>query len=296
MSVSSPPSPALREPREPAQSRLPLAAEALGYLGAAVALVAGLIAARQLWPRVPAVAELAFAGTGAVALLAAGLAIRADRQPALARLRSAVWLASAVSAACFAGLLTGPQFWDLGRVGAPLVTEAAVAAYAAALWWRTRSALSHVAAFAAVAALTGTAIALPWPGGPQWGPGAGIWAMALLWGIAAHRGRLAPQAAGYAVAAVGLLAGAQLAIDAAAGQVLAVGTVAGLLAAGVAARRVLLLGLGALGAAVLIPQVAVRYLPGAGGAAAAVCAVGLVMLGAAIWLSRHRRRPARNMP
>jgi len=193
MIASSPP-PALREP--PAPSRLPLIAEALGYLGATMALVAGLIAVRQLWPRIPATAELALAAAAAVALLAAGLVIRAGRDPALARLRDAVWLASAVSLALFAWLLTGRQFWNLGGVGAPLVAEAAVAAYTLALWWRTRSALSQVAAFAAVAVLTGTAIALPWPGGPEWGPGAGIWAVALAWGIAAHRGRLAPPAAG----------------------------------------------------------------------------------------------------
>src|SRR5689334_1343277 len=163
MIASSSPPPALRE--SPAPSRLPLVAEALGYLGATVALVAGLIAVRQLWPRIPATAELALAGTAAVALLAAGLIIRADRDPALARLRAAVWLASAVSLALFAWLLTGRQFWNMGRVSAPLVTEAAVAAYTLALWWRTRSALSQVAAFAAVAVLTWTAIALPWPGG-----------------------------------------------------------------------------------------------------------------------------------
>lgn len=291
MFATSPP--ALRE--SPAPSRRPLIAEALGYLGATMALVAGLIAVRQLWPRIPAAAELALAGTTAVALAAAGLVIRADSDPALARLRDAAWLASAGSVTCFAGLLTGHQFWNLGGVSAPLVTEAAAVACTIAVWWRTRSALSHVAVFAAVAVLTWTGIALPWQGGPEWGPGAGIWAVALLWGIAAHRGRLAPRTAGYAVAALGLLAGAQLALDAAVGQVLAITTVAGLLAAGVGARRVVLLGLGALGAAALIPQVAASYLPGAVAAAAAVCAVGLVLLGAAIWLG-GRRRPGQNAP
>lgn len=283
-------------PRESAAPpRLPLVAEALGYLGATMALVAGLIAVRQLWPLIPAGAELALAGTAEVALLAAGLVIRADRDPALARLRDAVWLVSAASLACFAGLLTGRQFWNLGGVSAPLVTEAAVAAYAVALWWRTRSALLHVTAFATVAALAGTSIALPWPAGPRWGAGAGIWAVALLWGVAAHRDRVAPRTAGYVVAAIGLLVGAQLALDAAVGQMLAAGTVAGLLAAGVAARRVILLGFGALGGVILIPEVAASYLPGAASAAAVACAVGLLLLGAAIWLGR-RRRPARNLP
>jgi hypothetical protein len=285
--VSVPGEPALAGP---APSRQPLAAEALGYLGAVMALIAGVIAIRQLWPAVPAVAELAFAAAAATGLLLAGLVIRADRHPALARLRSVVWLASSVALADVMRLATGPQFWDLGRTGAPLIAEAVVAAYAVALWWRSSSAVSQVAAFTAVLALTGTAITLPWPGAPEWAPGAGIWAVALLWGVAAHRGLLAPQGTGYAVAAAGLLIGAQLAIDAGAGQVLAVVTVAGLLAAGVAARREILLALGALGAAVLLPQVAILYLPGGATPAVAVCAAGLAMLGAAIWLGRRRRQ------
>jgi hypothetical protein len=77
-------------------------------------------------------------------------------------------------------------------------------------------------------------------------------------------------------------------MDLPAGQALAVMTVAGLLAAGVALRRVLLLGLGAFGAIAILPQVAIRYLPGGAGAAAAVFAVGLVMFGVALWLARAR--------
>jgi hypothetical protein len=74
----------------------------------------------------------------------------------------------------------------------------------------------------------------------------------------------------------------------AAGQALAITTVAGLLAAGVALRRLLLVGLGTVGAIAILPQVLSRYLPAGVGAAAAVFAVGLVMLDVALWLARSR--------
>jgi hypothetical protein len=269
--------------------RLPMVVEALGYLGAVVAVVAGFTAVRQLWPAIPAGAELAFAGTAAAALLLAGIMLRAHDHPAFGRLRSALWLASAVSFAGFAGLITGPGFLPLGPASRLLVTEAAVTAYALVLWWRSRVTLQHLAVFAGTAALGGTGLAQAWPG-PAWRPGLGLWVLSLLWGIAVHRGFLAPRTAGYAAAGIGLLAGAQLAMDLPAGQALAVATVAGLLAAGVALRRVLLLGLGAVGAIVILPQAATRYVPGGAGAAASVFAVGLVMLGVALWLAKARTK------
>ncbi len=272
------------------QHRLPLVVEALGYLGAVLAVVAGLIALRQWWPAVSPGTGLAFAGVAAAALLLAGIKLRVHDHPAFGRLRSVLWLASAASFAAFAGLITGPWFWNLDPASRPLVAEAAATAYAALLWWRSRVTLQHIAMFAGTAALTGTAIAQIWPGSLPWRPGLGLWVLSLLWGVAVHRGYLVPRTAGYVAAGIGLLVGAQLTMDLPAGQVLAVVTVAGLLAAGVALRRVPLLGLGALGAIAIVPQVATRYLPNGAGAATAVFAVGLVLLCVALWLARARTK------
>ena len=102
-----------------------------------------------------------------------------------------------------------------------------------------------------------------------------------------NRGILNPPTAGYAAAGIGLLVGAQLTMDLAAGQVLAVVTVAGLITAGIMLHRLLLLGLGAAGALVLLPQTADRYLAGGAWAATAVFLTGLVLLGIALWLARR---------
>ena len=267
--------------------RRPLVVEGLGYLGAVLAVVAGFVALRQLWPGFPPSAGLAFAATAAVVLLLAGFGLRTDGHPAFGRLRSAVWLASAASLAAAVGLATSPDFGNLSSISSLLVTEAAFTAYAAVLWWRSRATLQHLAAFAGAATLTGTAIAQAWSGPSHWLPGLGVWVLSLVWGIAVNRGYLAPATAGYAAAGIGLLVGAQLTMDLAAGQVLAVLTVAGFIAAGVMLRRLLLLGLGAVGALWLLPQTAGRYLAGGAWAATAVFLVGLVLLGIALWLARR---------
>lgn len=274
--------------RQAKAHRLPLVVEALGYVGAGLAVVAGIIAVRQLWPTITAGAALTFAGVTAAVLLRAGLVLRTDANPPLERLRSVMWLASTAGFAAFAGLLVGPGFWDVGPGARALVAEAAVTVYAVLLWWRSRATLQHLAAFVATAALTATSIEKAWSGSQPWGLGLGVWVLSLLWAGAVHRGYLPPPTAGFAAAGIGLLVGAQLTLERAAGQVLAVMTVVGLLAAGVAARRMLLVGLGAIGAVVVLPQVISRHLHTGAGTAAAVFFAGLVMLGVALWLARAR--------
>ena len=268
--------------------RLPLIVEALGYVGAVFAVVAGLIAVRQLWPTITAGSVLAFAGVTAAVLLLVGGVLRIDANPPFERLRSVMWLASTAGFAVFAGLLVGTGFWNVGPGVRALVAEAGVTVYAVLLWWRSRATLQHLAAFVATAALAATGIDKAWSGSQPWGLGLGVWVLSLLWAGAVHRGYLSPPTAGYVAAGIGLLVGAQLTMDRTAGRVLAAMTVAGLLAAGVAARRLLLVGLGAVGAVVVLPQLMSRYLHTGAGAAVAVFAVGLFMLGVALWLARSR--------
>jgi len=275
-------------PHGPGQRR-GLVVEALGYLGGTLAIVAGFIAVSLLWPKIPTSAELAFAAGGAAALLGAGAAIRAVDDPPLGRLRSVLWLLSVASLAAFAGVLAA-QVWDFRWLATAVTTAAAATAYAAALWWRGRASLQHLAAFASAAVLVGTGISLAWPGLRAWGPGLGVWGLSALWAIAAYRGYLRPREAGLLGGVIGLLTGAQLTMEIAAGQVLALATVAGVLAAGVVLRRVTLLVLGAIGVILTVPETAARYLPENVGAPLAIFITGLILLGVALRLARTRRR------
>ena len=177
--------------RGPGQRR-GLVVEALGYLGGALAVVAGFIAVDQLWPRIPTSAELAFAAGGTVALLGAGAAIRMDNNPPLRRLRSVLWLMSTASLAAFMGVLAA-QVWDLRGISVGVAMAAASTAYATALWWRTRAPLQHLAMFASAAVLVGTGIAQAGPGLRDWAPGLGVWGLSALWAAAVYRGYLVPR-------------------------------------------------------------------------------------------------------
>ena len=274
----------------PAARRAPLAAEALGYIGGALAIVAGFSVVPMLWPGIPTGAELALAAVAATAFWAAGAVLRTDGEPAFRRLRAVLWLLSTASLAAFVGVVAA-QLWDLGATTAGLVTAAVVTVYAVLLWWRTRAVLQHLAMFAGTAVVAGTGIASLAPGSGAWGPGLAVWAVSVLWGTASHRGYLVPVTAGYVAAGIGLLTGAQMTMQTAAGHGLALATVAGLLAAGVVLRRVLLLGLGAVGIVVMVPQTATRYLPTSAAAPLAVFVVGLSLLGLALWLAKSRKRP-----
>lgn len=80
-------------------SRTPLAVEALGYLGGALAIVAGLVAVRQFWPDTTAADELGLAGAAAAALAVGGAVTPAGRNPAFGRLRSVLWVLSVIALA-----------------------------------------------------------------------------------------------------------------------------------------------------------------------------------------------------
>jgi Predicted membrane protein (DUF2157) len=270
--------------------RLPLVAEVLGYLGAVLAATAIAVALRHVWTHVPPAAWLTLASVLAVAFLIAGALIRPDGEPAFARLRSVLWLLATAGAAGFVAVLT-TKFLHLGNSSVAVSVAGMWLICAIPLWWRTRSAVQQVAAFGGAIALVETGLDRFDPHAGTLTYGLALWALAAVWGAATARGYLLPRVTGLVISGVGALTGALIAMtsDNAAGQVLALLTVAGLLTAGVVARRVLLIGIGATGTLYVIPAVAARYLPGSLAAPLAVAMVGLVLLGVAMWLARHRR-------
>lgn len=276
-----------RQPAPGAAHRTPLAVEALGYTGGVLAIAAGFLAVRDLWPGVPPAAQLAFAGAAAVALGLGGAVLRDRREPALSRLCGVLWLLSAASLAGFAAILTAEILHVAGEPAA-FTAAAAAACYATALYLLRPRVLQHLALFASVAVMTGTGVSWAGPGLRVWGPGLGVWVLSALWWLAVSRGRLRPRPAGDIAAALGLLVGSQLTMEVAAGHVLAIATVAALLIAGVVTRRVWLVALGAAGVLLVVPQTAVRYLPASAGAPLAVFVVGLALVAVALWLARHR--------
>lgn len=270
--------------------RAPLVVEALGYLGGAMAIIAGFIAVAQLWPDIPPGAQAAFAAAGTVLLGIVGTAMRTGGDPAFARLRSVLWLMSAACLAACTAVLAA-RVWHVSGTSTVLLAAAVATGYAVVLWRRTEAPLQHLALFAGAAVTIGAGIARVADDGRMWGPGLGVWILSVLWGAAAHRGHLRPRTAGYLAAAAGVLVGAQLTMDVAAGHLLAIATVVALLASGVALQKVWLLAIGAIGVIQVVPQTATRYLPDSLAAPLAILAVGIVLLGAALWLAKQAKPP-----
>jgi Predicted membrane protein (DUF2157) len=274
------------EPRR----RMPLVAEVLGYLGAVLAATAIAVALRQVWTHVPPAAWLALAAVLAVGFLIAGALIRPGNEPAFGRLRSVLWLLATAGAAGFTAVLM-TKFLHLADSSVAVLVAAAWLICAIPLWWVTRSAIQQVAAFGGAIALIETGLDKFDPHAGTLSYGLALWVLAAAWGVATARGMLLPRITGLVISGVGALSGALFAMssDNAAGQVLGLLTVAGLLTAGVVARRVLLIGIGAAGTLYVIPAVASRYLPGSLAAPLAVAVVGLVLFAVAMWLTRQRR-------
>ncbi|HEX7996335.1 MAG TPA: DUF2157 domain-containing protein [Streptosporangiaceae bacterium] len=280
----------LARARAQPQRRVPLVAEVLGYLGAVLAATAIAVAMNQVWAHVPPAAWLAFTAALTLGLLIAGALVRTGDEPAFSRLRNVLWLLATASAAGFIGVLTA-RFLHLTYGSVALSTAAAWLICAVPLWWRTRSAVQQVATFGGAIALAETGLDKIDLHAEILGYGIALWALAVGWGVATALGYLVPRITGLVLSGAGALTGAVIAqsTDQVIGQVLALLTVAGLLTAGVAARRVLLIGIGAAGTLYVIPAVATRYLPGSLAAPLAVAVVGLVLFATAMWLARHRR-------
>ncbi|HEY7429339.1 MAG TPA: hypothetical protein VH641_01260 [Streptosporangiaceae bacterium] len=275
-----------------AGSRTPLAVEALGYLGGALAIIAGIVAVQQLQLDITAAGELGFAGVTAAALAAGGAVTPAGREPAFARLRSVLWVLAVIAVAAFTGVLCD-QILHLPGDGTATVTGAVSTCCAAVLWRQSKTAPLHLTLFCAAAVTVGSAVAWADAGLRSWGPGLAIWALSGLWAVAVERGVLIPAWAGNLAAGAGLLLGAELTMEIGAGHVLAIATVLALLAAGVAARRGWLLIFGVIGVIQVTPQTVGRYLPSSAATPLVLLAAGLVLLAAALWVARRHRRRGR---
>lgn len=269
------------------RSQGPSAVEVLGYVGALLALIAAVLAVSQLWPDITVGAEMAFAAAACVLLLVAGLAVRVEADPALQRLRSALWFGSAVGLVAFAGLWAGDTAWQ--SVSVVLLVAAVSSAAFTALWFATRAVAPLLAMFAAGSLLVGAAASRLDTSLVPWTAGIAVWCFSVLWAAGTRTGVLVPRAAAELAAPVGMLVGALLTMSTVGGPPFGIATVAVILTAGVRLDRMALVGVGAIGILAVVPETMTRYLPDSAAAPLAVFVVGLTLVTLAIWLARRRR-------
>jgi hypothetical protein len=271
-------------PPEPSK-RLPLIAEALGYLGGALALIALFILAEQFWADLEVWGRLTLLGVVTLALLIAGWSIRAASHEAVDRLGGFLWAMAVIGAGVWFGLLAVEQFDTAEQTGF-LIGSLGALAISTSLWWLRRKSLQHIVLFASLIAVSMATVA-QFDHAPDELYGLGLWGLGVIWLFLTWGGVLAPRRTAYAVGAVAALFGPQILIGDR-GWPLLLGTVvaAALLAASVSQRELVLLGLGAAGIFLFVPQLVFHYFADSLGAPVALLLSGALLVGGAIALAR----------
>ena len=276
------------EETAPAERGSSMAATALGYLGASVALVGGVVAASREWSAMATGSRLALALGATLLLLAAGFLARRRDHPALRSLDGFLWFLSTAEAAFTAGLVAHDVL-DLETRSITFFAGGAAAAWGAPLWRLRRSAIQETAVFAGLGVFV-EALLAHLPGPPDELHGLPLWGLGAVWAILAW-GRVLSRRSSLALASVALLFGAQLLSVGwrGAGLALGIGTGVALLAASVALRSTVLLAFGAAGVLLFLPQIVFEYLGDTLGAPLALLVCGVAILGGAFAAARLKR-------
>lgn len=278
-----------RAPGRERSSRVPMIAEALGYLGAALAAVGIVLVVANSWDRLAVGLQIGITAGASAALTALGAATARDRDPALVRMQAVVWAAaSAAAGACAATVATNGFDVEDGTVVA-LAVASVVGLHSAALWRNRLQPLQQVVALVALLVAVGAAVAAVetasgWWGGAVWGTSVALIGLGL-----SDRGSLPPLTA--AIGALGSVVGAiAVASGVAGGDLFLVATALVLAAAALVPLpvpkldRALLGTIGAIASVMSVPGAIAWYAQDAGVATGAVvwtAGAGLVSLGLA---------------
>lgn len=276
----------LRDTRTRA-SRLPVT-EAVGYLGALLALSGAVTLVLQYWREVPTAGRLGLlAAVGAVTWVV-GARIGAASAGALIRLRAALWFTSSAAVAAFAGQAAA----DVAHAGeaAVLLSAGVAAAVHGGLLWRLRDRpAQHLACLAGVLMAAGGAAGLA---GGEGQVGLAVVSAGAVWVAAGWFALLPPPVIAMAAGGVAVLAGAGITAgdwsDAAPLLGLAASVV--LLAGGVATDRTPLTIVGLAGGFGYLPWTIGHFFADSLGAPLAILLCGIALLGITLVVLRRPTR------
>lgn len=143
-----------RPPTPTSARRIPVVAEALGYIGGILGTVGLVLLVARSWDDLATAARLGLAGAAAAALVLAGWMVHEAADPALARLRWTLWLASTVATGLFAVVLADQALGLEPDERVALTTAMAVALESAVLWWNRPRPVQHVTMLGGLAVAT----------------------------------------------------------------------------------------------------------------------------------------------
>jgi hypothetical protein len=270
------------------ERRVPLIAEVLGYLGGSLALIAAFILAGEFWPDLEAWARLLLVGAGTLAFLAAGWFIKDADNEAIHRLSSFSWALGTVGVAFFFGLLANDVLGTKEETTALIASASGLAIGYVLYRLSPRSLQLILLGGAAVATPLALLAHLNQP--PQEFYGLAVWAIGVAWAVLAWGNHLQPQITAYALGSFAALLGPQVMrfSDNAWPMLLGLATAGALLAFSVGLRNTMLLGFGAAGIFIFVPQIIFEYFGDTIGVPLALFLTGVVLLGAALLVARLR--------
>ncbi|HUP73961.1 MAG TPA: DUF2157 domain-containing protein [Acidimicrobiales bacterium] len=280
------------------QSRIPMAAEAVGYVGSALVITAIALLIGRRWDDIAVGSRIAVLAVPAMAAAAIGWWVGSKPDPAFARTGSVLWVLSAVA---LAGAMT-VVFVDAMYDGDPpehgglLFVGGFVAVWAGIEYALRRLPLQQLTLFGALlVTVLGVVNALE--AGRERGFstiawGLAVWAFGVAWTALGATGRLEPSDVARLVGLATVLFGSQLIrVDAEVfGLWMGLASAALLVAVGVWRTDLLVLLGGAVGLFQWSPQLAIFYLADALGTEVTLLLVGVLLLAVAFTFTRLYRR------
>lgn len=265
-----------------------LLAEALGYVGGVIILVAAVLLATEFWDDLGTAGRLAVVGAAAATMFVAGIALPERAGDPGRRLRAVLWAGATGAFAGFAGLFTSDVL-DLSENDVALTTAAVTAAAALTLWWLRPTILQHLVVVLALAATASATVARI--SDADYLPGAGAWAVGVAWFLLASGGRLRPRRFALGVGATIAVLGALMTLPTDVGIVLTLATAAAVVAVAVVMTDLVLLAVGAVGLLFALPITVQTWFGGTFAAPIALLGAGLVLVVAALWIAQRKHRP-----
>ena len=265
-------------------------AEGLGYVGAALAVGAGVLIAQNAWEDLSTAGRLTLIAVLAVAMFGAGWALRSREVPALQRLTDVMWFGATTAAGAFGGLF-GSDVVGLVDQEIGVAVGLTVAVVGGALWALRQRSLELIALALGITITVMSATTLVTGGDVSplvFGPILWVIGASLL--AAGRFERIAPASTAKVVGALGIAFGSQ--VISAEGDILgaafAAVTAGAVMVYAVKERDDIMLAIGGIMVLLFVPQLIFAVFGDSLGAPVALFLTGTALVVIAITITKAR--------
>lgn len=272
----------------PPVPRRTVVAEAIGYVGAALALGAIALLVGEFWDRFTDPARLVLVLVLTVALFGSGTALRTAARPPLQRLASVLYAGSVVGIAWATGIVAGDMI-ALRDVEVGVAVGAASTAAALPLYLLRRRALPQLVLLGSLLVTALAVLSLPAPSPDVEWYSLTVVAIGIAWFLLGVGGWLPPRRVAEAAGAVIAVIACQVSGDGWPLLLLGLVVAAGLVVLAIRADALHLLAVGAVGLFLVVPRLVFTWFGDAIGAPATMLVIGLLLVLLAVGLGRARR-------